>query len=104
MIAETKDSILNLPAVVSALTTDIMKHTEVDEAAVRKDVAGGDDVTGDMEVVEAGDAEGNEAVKDLLKGEFNVSGQEDKPTTELIPDDTEILDKGGGRKEKTGRG
>ena len=86
--------------VVSALTTDIMKH-EVDEAAVRKDVAGGDDVTGDMEVVEAGDAEGNEAVKDLLKGESNVSGQEDKPTTELIPDDTEILDKGGGRKEKT---
>merc|ERR1712208_234219 len=34
--------------VVGALTTDIMKH-EVDEAAVRKDVAGGDDVTGDME-------------------------------------------------------
>ena len=99
MFAETKDSILNLPAVVSALTTDIMKH-EVDEAAVRKDVAGGDDVTGDMEVVEAGDAEGNEAVKDLLK-ESNVSGQEDKHTTELIQDDTEILDKGGGRKEKT---
>ena len=44
---------------------DIMKH-EVDEAAVRKDVAGGDDVNGDMEV-----------------------------------DDSEILDKGGGRKEKT---
>ena len=74
---------------------DIMKH-EVDEAAGRKDVAGGDDVTGGMEVVEAGDAEGN-AVKDLLKGESNVSEQEDKPTT----DDTEILDKGGGRKEKT---
>ena len=87
--------------VVSALTTDIMKH-EVDEAAVRKDVAGGDDVTGDMEVVEAGDAEGNEAVKDLLKGEFNVSGQEDKPTTELIPDDTEILDKGGGKDSSDG--
>ena len=100
MIAETKDSIPNLPAVVSALTTDIMKY-EVDEAAVRKDVAGGDDVTGDMEVVEAGDAEGNEAVKDLLRGESNVSGQEDKHTTELIQDDTEILDKGGGRKEKT---
>ena len=100
MFAETKDSILNLPAVVSALTTDIMKH-EVDEAAVRKDVAGGDDVTGDMEVVEAGDAEGNEEVKDLFKGESNVSGQEDKPTTEVITDDTEILDKGGGRKEKT---
>ena len=48
---------------------------------------GGDDATeGDMEVVAAGDAEGNEDVKDLL-GE-----------------DTEILDKGGGRKEKTGRG
>ena len=100
MIAETKDSIPNLPAVVDALITDIMKH-EVDEAAVRKDVAGGDDVTGDMEVVEAGDAEGNEAVKDLLIGESNVSGQEDKPTTEAITDDTEILDKGGGRKEKT---
>ena len=99
MFAETKDSILNLPAVVSALTTDIMKH-EVDEAAVRKDVAGGDDVTGDMEVVEA-DAEGNDAVKDLFKGESNVSGQEDKPTTEVITDDTEILDKGGGKKEKT---
>ena len=116
MIAETKDSILNLPAVVSAPTTDnIMKHTEVDEPAVRNGVVGGADVTeGDMEVVEAGerrddaikvidsksiDAEGNEAVKDLLKGEFNVSnGQE-----ELIPDDTEILDKGGGRKEKTVR-
>ena len=53
-------------------------------------------VTGGMEVVKAGDAEGN-AVKDLLKGESNVSEQEDKPTT----DDTEILDKGGGRKEKT---
>ena len=52
--------------VVSALTTDIMK-----------DVAEGDDVTGDMEVFEA-DAEGN----DLL--EF----------TELIPD------KGGGRKKR----
>ena len=46
---------------------------------------------------EAGYAEGN-AVKDLLKGESNVSEQEDKPTT----DDTEILDKGGGRKEKEG--
>ena len=46
-----------------------------------------------------GEAEGNEAVKDLLKGEFNVSnGQED-----LIPDDTEILGKGGGKKEKTVR-
>ena len=55
-------------------------------------------VTGGMEVVEAGDAEGN-AVKDLLKGESNVSEQEDKPTT----DDTEILDKGGGRKGKTVR-
>ena len=53
-------------------------------------------VTGGMEVAETGDAEGN-AVKDLLKGESNVSEQEDKPTT----DDTEILDKGGGRKEKT---
>ena len=54
-IAETKDSILNLPAVVSALTTDIMKH-EVDEAAVRKDVAGGDDVTGqnDSEIIDKG--------------------------------------------------
>ena len=50
-------------------------------------------VTGGMEVVEAGDAEGN-AVKDLLKGESNVSEQEDKPTTK-------ILDKGGGRKGKT---
>ena len=86
-ISETKDSILNIPAVVSALTTDIMKHTVVDEAAVRKGVAGGDDATeGDMEAVAAGDAEGNEDVNDLL-GE-----------------DTEILDKGGGRKEKTGRG
>ena len=66
-------------------------------------MAGGDDVTGDMEIVEAGDAEGNEAVKDLLKGESNESGQEDKSTTELIQDDTEILDKGGGRKEKTVR-
>ena len=135
IIAETKDSIPNLPAVVGVLTTDIMKH-EVDEAAVRKDVAGGDDVTeGDMEVVEAGerrddaikvidsksiDAEERDeedaaikvqreaAVKELLeKGEFNVSnGQEmnqskDKPSTELIPDDTEILDKGGGRKDSS---
>ena len=78
--------------VVSALTTDI------------KDVAEGDDGTGDMEVFEA-DAEGNDllefntemildesidaqgsgAVKGLLDGEFN---------TELIPD------KGGGRKKR----
>ena len=127
MIADTKDSILNLPAVVSLPTTEnIMKHTEVDEPAASNDVAGVADVTeGDMEDVEAGerrddaikvidsksiDAEGNEAVKELLeKGECNVSnGQEmnqskDKPSTELIPDDTEILDKGGGRKEKTVR-
>ena len=50
-IAETKDSILNLPAVVSAPTTDnIMKHTEVDtEPAVRNGGVGGADVTeGDM--------------------------------------------------------
>ena len=79
--------------VVSALTTDIMK-----------DVAEGDDVTGDMEVFEADaegndllefntemildesiDAQGSEAVKGLLDGEFN---------TELIPD------KGGGRKKR----
>ena len=33
--------------------------------------------------------------------EMNQS--KDKPSTELIPDDTEILDKGGGRKEKTVR-
>ena len=78
--------------VVSALTTDI------------KDVAEGDDVTGDMEVFEADaegnellefntemildesiDAQGSEAVKGLLDGEFN---------TELIPD------KGGGRKKR----
>ena len=77
--------------VVSALTTDI------------KDVAEGDDGTGDMEVFEADaegndllefntemildesiDAQGSEAVKGLLDGEFN---------TELIPD------KGGGRKK-----
>ena len=39
-IAETKDSILNLPTVVSAPTTDnIMKHTEVDtEPAVRNEM------------------------------------------------------------------
>ena len=37
------------------------------------------------------DAEGNEAVKELLEGEFN---------TELIPNDSEILDKGGGRKKR----
>ena len=48
-------------------------------------------VTGGMEVAEAGDAEGN-AVKDLLKGESNVSEQEDKPIT----DDMEIRDQGGG--------
>ena len=78
--------------VVSALTTDI------------KDVAEGDDVTGDMEVFEADaegnellefntemildesiDAQGSEAVKGLLDGEFN---------TDLIPD------KGGGRKKR----
>ena len=78
--------------VVSALTTDI------------KDVAEGDDGTGDMEVFEADaegnellefntemildesiDAQGSEAVKGLLDGEFN---------TELIPD------KGGGRKKR----
>ena len=115
-IAETKDSILNLPAVVSAPTTDnIMKHTEVDEPAVRNGVVGGADVTGgDMEDVEAGERwedaaikADNEAVKELLeKKEFNVSnGQEnqskDKPSTELIPDDTEILDKGGGRKDSS---
>ena len=83
--------------VVSALTTDIMK-----------DVAEGDDVTGDMEVFEADaegnellefntemildesiDAQGSEAVKGLLDGEFN---------TELI------LDKGGGRNSSDGRG
>ena len=77
---------------VSALTTNI------------KDVAEGDDVTGDMEVFEADaegnellefntemildesiDAQGSEAVKGLLDGEFN---------TELIPD------KGGGRKKR----
>ena len=55
----------------------------------------------------------DEAVKELLeKGEFNVSnGQEmnqskDKPSTELIPDDNGILDKGGGRKDSSdgGRG
>ena len=79
--------------VVSALTTDIMK-----------DVAEGDYVTDDMEVFEADaegnellefntemildesiDAQGSEAVKGLLDGEFN---------TELIPD------KGGGRKKR----
>ena len=78
---------------VVALTTDIMK-----------DVAEGDDVTGDMEVFEADaegnellefntemildesiDAQGSEAVKGLLNGEFNM---------ELIPD------KGGGRKKR----
>ena len=113
VIPETKDSILSFPAVVSLPTTEnIMKHTEVDEPAVSNDVAGVADVTeGDMEDVEAGerrddaikvidsnsksiDAERNEAVKELLEGEFN---------TELIPDDSEILDKGGGRKEKTVR-
>ena len=54
---ENKDSILNLPAVASAPTTDnIMKHTEVDEPDVRNGVVGGADVTGgDMEVVEAGE-------------------------------------------------
>ena len=82
---------------------DAKEAPEESNEDVRMDVARGDDVTGDMEVVEAGDAEGNEAVKDLLKGESNVSGQEDKPTTEVITDDTEILDKGGGRKEKTVR-
>ena len=114
---ENKDSILNLPAVASAPTTDnIMKHTEVDEPAVRNGVVGGADVTGgDMEVVEAGERwedaaikADNEAVKELLeKKEFNVSnGQEnqskDKPSTELIPDDTEILDKGGGKDSSDG--
>ena len=113
VIPETKDSILSLPAVVSLPTTEnIMKHTEVDEPAASNDVAGVADVTeGDMEDVEAGerrddaikvidsnsksiDAERNEAVKELLEGEFN---------TELIPNDSEILDKGGGRKEKTVR-
>ena len=116
---ENKDSILNLPAVASAPTTDnIMKHTEVDEPAVRNGVVGGADVTGgDMEVVEAGERwedaaikADNEAVKELLeKKEFNVSnGQEnqskDKPSTELIPDDTEILDKGGGKDSSDGGG
>ena len=95
-----------------------MKHTEVDEPAVRNGVVGGADVTGgDMEVVEAGERwedaaikADNEAVKELLeKKEFNVSnGQEnqskDKPTTELIPDDTEILDKGGGKDSSDGGG
>ena len=37
------------------------------------------------------DAEGNEAVKELLGREFN---------TELIQNDSEILDKGGGRKKR----
>ena len=53
--ADTKDSILNLPSVVSSLTTDIMKQSAIDEAAVRKVFAGGDDATeGDMEAVAAG--------------------------------------------------
>ena len=68
-IAETKDSILNLPAVVSAPTTDnIMKHTEVDEPAVRNGVVGGADVTeGDMEVVEAGERREDAAIKSLIQ-------------------------------------
>ena len=136
MIPETKDSILSFPAVVSLPTTEnIMKHTEIDEPAVSNDVAGVADVTeGDMEDVEAGerrddaikvidsnsksiDAERNEAVKELLEGEFNTELIPDESidaegneavkellegefNTELIPDDSEILDKGGGRKEK----
>ena len=72
--ADPKDIILNLPSVVSSLTTDIMKQSAIDEAAVRKVFAGGDDATeGDMEAVAAGG-------------------------------DTEILGKGGGRKVKTERG
>ena len=54
----------------------------------------------------------DEAVKKLLeKGEFNVSNgkygvqemnqSKDKPSTVLIPDDTEILDKGGGGKDSS---
>ena len=65
VIPETKDSILNLPAVVSLPTTEnIMKHTEVDEPAASNDVAGVADVTeGDMEDVEAGERREDAAIK-----------------------------------------
>ena len=51
--ADPKDIILNLPLVVSSLTTVIMRQS--DEAVVKKVIAGGHDATeGDMEAVAAG--------------------------------------------------
>ena len=115
-IAETKDSILNLPAVVSAPTTDnIMKHTEVDEPAVRNGVVGGADVPeGDMKVLKGKTDKGKKENKapdprEAKKADEDESKEDAKDAEDDGPDvsakdpkddgtdvSNNIRDKGGG--------
>ena len=107
-------SILNLPEVVSAPTTDnIMKHTEVDEPAVRNGVAVGADVTeGDMvkgktdkgkkenkapdprEAKKADEDESKEDAKDAEDDGPDVSAKDPKDDGTDVSNN--IRDKGGG--------